>query len=122
MEDPASIMKKFKRAVTDSDNEVRYDRTDKPGVSNLLDILAACSGVKPEELAPKYSQYGALKVDTGEAVLAVLEPIQRRYRELMDDPAELGRLLAIGADRARQVASATLARAYGAIGLLPLTS
>jgi tryptophanyl-tRNA synthetase len=61
-------------------------------------------------------------VDTGEAVLAALEPIQRRYRELMDDPAELGRLLAIGAARARQVASATLARAYGAIGLLPLTS
>lgn len=120
MEDPTAILKKFKRAVTDSDNEVRYDRAEKPGVSNLLDILAACTGDKPESLAERYTQYGPLKSDTGEAVLAVLEPIQRRYHELLGDPGELSRLLQTGASRARSVASATLERAYRAIGLLPL--
>ena len=119
MEDPASIMKKFKRAVTDSDNEVRYDRDTKPGVTNLLDILAACTAADPRALATQYSQYGQLKIDTGEAVLSVVTPIQQRYHELMDDPAELSRLLKIGASRARYVATTTLERAYRAIGLLP---
>jgi tryptophanyl-tRNA synthetase len=121
MEDPSAIGRKFKRAVTDSDNEVRYDRASKPGVSNLLDILAACTGDDPRSVAERYSQYGSLKADTGDAVLALLEPVQRRYRELMDDPAELSRLLRHGAERARGVASATLSRAYEAIGLLPLS-
>ena len=119
MEDPASIAKKFKRAVTDSENEVRYDREKKPGVSNLLDILAACTDKDPKELASHYSQYGPLKSDTGDAVIAVVEPIQRRYNELMNDPEELNRMLWKGATRARTVASATLERAYRAIGLLP---
>jgi tryptophanyl-tRNA synthetase len=122
MEDPQSIAKKFKRAVTDSDNEVRYDRENKPGVTNLLDILAACTNEDPRSLATRYSQYGQLKTDTGDAVLAVLDPIQRRYRELMDDPAELARLLDRGASRARIVAAATLARSYRSIGLLPASS
>lgn len=120
-EDPSAIMKKFKRAVTDSENEVRYDRAAKPGVSNLLDILAACTGEKPESVAERYVQYGPLKNDTGEAVLAVLQPIQQRYRELLADPGELDRLLQLGASRARTVAAATLERAYRAIGLLPST-
>jgi tryptophanyl-tRNA synthetase len=119
MDDPSQIMKKFKRAVTDSDNEVRYDRDNKPGVTNLLDILGACTHEDPRELANRYSQYGALKVDAGEAVVSVLEPIQQRYRQLMDDPGELSRLLQIGSLRARSVATATLERAYRAIGLLP---
>ncbi len=79
MDDPAAIMKKFKRAVTDSDSEVRFDREGKPGVSNLLEILAAATGRTPEECAAGYTQYGPLKVDTGEAVVALLEPIQARY-------------------------------------------
>lgn len=120
MEDPSSIAKKFKRAVTDSDNEVRYDRDTKPGISNLLDILAACTGRDPQLLAAHYSQYGALKNDAGEAVIAVVTPIQRRYQELMGDPGELSRLLRIGATRARSVAATTLSRAYKAIGLLPV--
>jgi tryptophanyl-tRNA synthetase len=122
LDDPKAIMKKFKRAVTDSEtgpDAVRYDVAAKPGVSSLLDILAAVTDRTPQQAAEGYSQYGALKVDTGEAVVAMLEPIQARYHELMGDPAELTRLLQIGADRAREVASATLRRAYDAIGLLP---
>jgi tryptophanyl-tRNA synthetase len=119
LDDPKTIMKKFKRAVTDSGSEVYYDVDAKPGVSSLLDVLAAATGRTPQEAAGGYSQYGPLKVDTGEAVVAMLEPIQARYRELIDDKGELARLLKIGADRARGVASATLQRAYDAVGLLP---
>jgi len=119
LDDPKVIMRKFKRAVTDSGTEVRYDVAEKPGVSNLLDILAAVTDRTPQQAAAGYSQYGPLKVDAGEAVVAALEPIQARYRELIDDKAELARLLGIGADRARTVASATVARAYDAIGLVP---
>jgi tryptophanyl-tRNA synthetase len=119
LEDPAAIMKKFKRAVTDSESDVRYDRVEKPGVSNLLDILAACTGESAESLAGHYHQYGPLKNDTGEAVLAMLEPIQARYHELITDRGELTRLLRVGADKAGEVARATLARAYDHIGLLP---
>jgi tryptophanyl-tRNA synthetase len=119
LDDPKVIMKKFKRAVTDSQSEVRYDVANKPGVSSLLDILAAVTDRTPQEAAEGYHQYGPLKVDTGEAVVAMLEPIQARYRELIDDKGELARLLAIGAEKARTVASATLDRSYGAIGLLP---
>lgn len=119
LDDPDVIMKKFKRAVTDSDGEVRFDRATKPGVSNLLEILAVCRSTTPEALSASYSQYGPLKHDTGEAVVELLSPIQARYRELMNDQAELSRLLHVGADKARRVASATLARAYANIGLLP---
>jgi tryptophanyl-tRNA synthetase len=119
LDDPAVIMKKFRRAVTDSESEVRYDVITKPGVSSLLDILAAATGTTPTAAAEGYTQYGALKADTGEAVVAMLEPIQARYRELIDDRAELTRLLQIGSGRARAVASTTLQRVYDAIGLVP---
>lgn len=119
LDDPTTIMKKFKRAVTDSDAEVYYDVAAKPGVSSLLDILAAATGRSPQDAAAGYTQYGPLKVDTGEAVVALLAPIQSRFRELIADKAELARLLRIGADKARTVASATLERAYDAVGFLP---
>ncbi|MBM3827938.1 MAG: tryptophan--tRNA ligase [Actinobacteria bacterium] len=119
LDEPAAIMKKFKRAVTDSDGEVRFDRATKPGVSNLLEILAACTGRSPAEVAGSYSQYGPLKNDAGQAVVELLTPIQHRYRELMGDRAELSRLLRRGADKAREVASRTLQRTYDNIGLLP---
>lgn len=118
LEDPSSILKKFRRAVTDSDNEVSYDRESKPGVSNLLDILSACTGEEQSKLAAQYSQYGQLKSDTGEAVVAALDPIRYRAHELITDKAELSRLLLRGSERARAVASSTLHRAYDAIGLL----
>jgi len=119
LDPPSVIARKFKRAVTDSGSEVRYDREEKPGVSNLLDILSACTGEPPAALAERYTQYGPLKSDTGDAVVAMLEPVQARYRELMDDRGELAALLRRGADKARAVASATLARTYDAIGFLP---
>ena len=119
LDDPASIVKKFKRAVTDSDNDVEFDRERKPGVSNLLEILAAVTNESPASLATTYTQYGKLKQDTGEAVAEMLRPIQSRYHELMADPAELSNLLALGKDRASKVAQATLARAHRAIGLYP---
>jgi tryptophanyl-tRNA synthetase len=119
MDDPALIAKKFKRAVTDSESEVRYDREAKPGISNLLDILAVATGRTPEQVAGEYTQYGALKVDTGAAIIELVTPIQARYRELMDDRGELSSLLAKGAERARAVAQPTLDRVHRAIGLLP---
>lgn len=119
LDEPAAILKKFKRAVTDSDGEVRFDRAEKPGVSNLIEILAACTSRTPQQVAGEYTQYGPLKADTGEAVVAILAPIQHRYHELMGDKAELSRLLRTGAEKARAVASATLERTYNNIGLLP---
>ena len=119
LDDNAVIEKKFKRAVTDNDGEVRYDRQAKPGVSNLLDILSACTGTPIETLASSYSQYGPLKKDTAEAVISVVEPVRTRYGELMADRGELARLLRIGNDRARAVAAATLARVHSAVGLMP---
>ena len=118
LDEPAAILKKFKRAVTDSDGEVRFDRAEKPGVSNLIEILAACTSRTPQQVAGEYSQYGPLKADTGEAVVEILAPIQHRYHELMGDKAELSRLLRTGAEKARAVASATLERTYSNIGLL----
>ena len=119
MDDPSDIARKFKRAVTDSDNEVRYDRAAKPGVSNLLEILAVCTGSTPQELADKYTQYGPLKTDAGDAVAELLRPVQSRYTQLMTDRGELASLLRKGADKATGVAAATLDRAYNAIGFLP---
>jgi len=119
MDDPTDIARKFKRAVTDSDNEVAYYRAKKPGVTNLLEILSVCTGTSPQDLAGKYTQYGPLKTDTGEAVIELLRPIQARYDELMTDRAELAALLRKGSQKAGAVAAATLDRAYTAIGFLP---
>jgi len=118
LDEPAVIERKFKRAVTDSSSEVVYDREGKPGVANLLEILAAATGTTPQKAADNYSQYGPLKADTGAAVVAMLAPIRERYQQLMNDRAELARLVRRGDERAEAVASATLARAHKAIGLL----
>ncbi|MCP3909834.1 MAG: tryptophan--tRNA ligase, partial [Actinomycetia bacterium] len=86
LDDLDSIEKKIKRAVTDTDSEVRFDIAGKPGVSNLLSILGAATGREPEEVAEGYSQYGPLKADTAEAVIEMLRPIQARFTELATDP------------------------------------
>ncbi len=119
LDDPKAVEKKIKRAVTDTESEVRYDVAAKPGVSNLLSILAAATGRTPDEAAAGYTQYGPLKADTAEAVIERLAPIQARYAELVADPAETQRLLAVGAAKASELAAATLARAQANIGLLP---
>ena len=118
-EDLASVAKKFKRAVTDSDGEVRYDVAEKPGVSNLLSILGAVTGRSPEDVAEQYSQYGPLKADTAEAVVEMLRPIQERLADLRSDPERTAELLAVGATKARAVAAPVVARAKDHIGLLP---
>ncbi len=118
LEEEKKVEKKFKRAVTDSDGEVRFDIDEKPGVSNLLSILGAATGKNPEDLASDYTQYGPLKGDTAEAVIELLRPIRTRYEELAADPAETERLLKIGADKAEAIASDVLARAQRNIGLL----
>jgi tryptophanyl-tRNA synthetase len=117
LDEPAAIAKKFKRAVTDSDSEVRYDPKAKPGVSNLLSILAAATASDPTAVAAQHSQYGSLKSAAAEAVVDLLAPIQERYRELSADPGETERLLAVGAAKARETASVVLGRARDAIGL-----
>ena len=119
LDEPGAIERKFKRAVTDSDNTVTYDRDNKPGVANLLEILATATDSSPSAVAMKYSQYGVLKTDTGAAVAAMLAPIRARYQELMNDRGELARLIRRGDERAEAVAAATLARAHAAIGILP---
>jgi len=118
LDDLKAIEKKFKRAVTDSDNEVFYDPQAKPGVANLLSILGGATGKDPADLANDYEQYGALKVATAEAVIELVRPIQQRYAELASDPAETERLIAKGADKAREIASKTYARARDNIGFL----
>ncbi len=118
LDDPSVIVRKIKAAVTDSDAEVRYHIQAKPGVSNLLSILGASTGRTPEEVADAYSMYGPLKTDTAEAVVELLRPVQTRFAELEADPAETARLLQIGADKARAIATATLDRARTNIGLL----
>ena len=118
LDDPAVIIRKIKSAVTDSEAEVRYDVQAKPGVSNLLSMLAAATGRTPEAVAADYSMYGPLKADTAEAVVELLRPIQTRFAELEADPAETSRLLRMGADKARSIAAVTLERARTNIGLL----
>ncbi len=118
LDEPATITKKIKAAVTDNDAEVRYDPEAKPGVSNLLSILGASTGRSPEKAAGDYTMYGPLKTDTAEAVIELLRPIQARFAQLQADPAETSRLLAIGAGKAREIAAATLHRARTNMGLL----
>ena len=119
LDDPKAIERKIKRAVTDTESEVRYDVAAKPGVSNLLSILGAATGRSPEEASVGYHQYGPLKADTAAAVVELLAPIQERFRELESDPAETRRLLAVGATKAHEYANVTLGRAKAALGLLP---
>jgi len=118
LDDFKSIEKKFKRAVTDSESEVRFDVENKPGVSNLLSILSAATGKPIDALAGQYTQYGPLKADTAEAVIDVLRPIQARFAELQADPGKTERLLAVGAAKASEIAGGVLARAKHNIGLL----
>jgi len=118
LDDAATVKRKIMRAVTDTDNEVRFDQAGKPGVSNLLQMLSACTdGTPPSELATRYTQYGPLKKDTVEAVNALLEPIRARYAELDADPGHVEKQYRAGADKARAAAGATLAAAKHAIGL-----
>ena len=118
LDPPDVIEKKFKRAVTDSDDEIFFDAEKKPGISNLLSILGAATGKTPQEACNGITRYGDLKSATAEAVIELLRPVQEKYYALADDPGETNRLIAKGAEKAREIASATLSRARNNIGLL----
>lgn len=119
LDEPEVIRKKVMRAVTDSGRDVAYDREARPGVSNLLEILAACGSGNPEALAGVYESYGSLKKDTAEAVVELLRPVQQRHKELCADPAYVEGVLQEGAAKAREMARPRVDAAYRAIGLLP---
>ncbi|NMR28345.1 tryptophan--tRNA ligase [Crystallibacter degradans] len=121
LDNPKTAAKKIKSAVTDDGTEIRFDREAKPGVSNLLTIYSTLSGKSIDSIVADYQgkMYGHLKVDLAELVVERLAPIQTRAQELLDDPAELDRLLARGAEKARGIASATLADVYNKVGFLP---
>jgi tryptophanyl-tRNA synthetase len=114
---PDVIRRKIARAVTDSDSEVRYDPVAKPGVSNLLDILAAVTEGDPRALGKTFSSYGALKAAVSDAVAEVLGPIQQRYQALRADERALAKVLAAGAEKASRQADPVVQRARAAIGL-----
>jgi tryptophanyl-tRNA synthetase len=119
LDDPELIRRKIGRAVTDPGSDVVYDPISKPGVSNLLQLLAAATGQDPVELAAGYDRYAALKADVADAVVELLRPVQERYGHLVADPGLVAAILERGASRAESVATVTLARARQAVGLLP---
>jgi tryptophanyl-tRNA synthetase len=121
LEDPRRIEKRIKSAVTDTGRDVLFDPEGKPGVSNLMTILAAVTDGTVEQVQEDFAGrgYGDLKKAVAEAVLAVAVPLQQRQRELLDDPAELDRLLARGAQKARAVAGPTLRQVYERVGFVP---
>lgn len=114
------ILKKFKSSVTDAGKEIKYDEKSKPGISNLLTIHSAFSGKSITEVENEFSDkgYGDLKTAVAEVVNSELAPIREKTATLMQDPAELMRILKIGGEKANHVASETLKKVYGAIGLV----
>jgi tryptophanyl-tRNA synthetase len=120
LEDPAKAAKKIKSAVTDTGREIVFDPENKPGVSNLLTIYSALTARTVQDLESAYAGkgYGDLKKDLAEVVVEFVKPIQARTKEYLDDPAQLDKVLAIGAEKARSVATVTLATVYDRIGFL----
>ncbi|MEU1727223.1 tryptophan--tRNA ligase [Nonomuraea sp. NPDC005692] len=119
LDEPDVLRRKVMRAVTDADNTVAYDPDRKPGVSNLLAILAACTGRAPEDLASRFDRYGELKEAVADAVVTTLAPIRDRYLHLSEDPGHVQKALRSGAERARDLAGAKIRQTKAAIGLLP---
>jgi len=115
---PGAIDKKIKKAVTDTDNEVRYDWEHKPGISNLLDIYSSFSNEAPQVVAQRYTRYGDLKGDLSALVIESLAPLRERHHELMGDRAELRAVVTNGALKASEVAGAVYRRAAHAVGLI----
>lgn len=121
LDEPKVTAKRIKSAVTDAETKVRFDPAGKPGISNLLTIYSSLSGRTMAELEADYDgrMYGHLKVDLADVVVDALSPVRKRAGELLSDPAELDRLLAKGAAKARDIAAATLADVYAKVGFLP---
>jgi tryptophanyl-tRNA synthetase len=120
MDPPDEIRRKFKTAVTDSATDVRHAPQEKPGISNLLEIMSVATGEAVPDLEARYDGggYGRFKEDVAEAVVALIAPIQERYSELRADESELRALLARGAEKAREASAPTLERMYERIGFV----
>jgi tryptophanyl-tRNA synthetase len=121
LDEPNKTAKKIKSAVTDADREIRFDRGEKPGVSNLLTLHSTFSGTSIADLEAQFEGkgYGDLKKDVAEVVVAEFAPVRERTLELLNDPAELDRMLSKNAERANEMAQKTLDRVYDRIGFLP---
>jgi tryptophanyl-tRNA synthetase len=121
---PDQIRKKFKSAVTDSEREIRYDPAQKPGVSNLLEIMSVATGESIEALQARFdgAGYGDLKAAVGESVVELLTPIRERFEALRADERELNRLLAVGAEKARRASEPTLELMYDRMGFVRSTA
>ncbi len=119
-DEPDVIIKKFKKAVTDSENKVRFDPENKPGVSNLMQIYSSITGLKMEEIEKEFenSGYGDFKTKVAETVVDKLEPIQKKYKELLENKEYLEKIYTEGANRARKLASKTLDEVKERIGIL----
>jgi tryptophanyl-tRNA synthetase len=117
---PDVIRKKLKSAVTDSGRDIVHDPESKPGISNLIEIMSVATGESFEQIESRYDGqgYGPFKEEVAEAVVALLDPIQERYDELRSDEAELRRLLALGADKAREASAPTLEAMYQRMGFV----
>ncbi|HJS49103.1 MAG TPA: tryptophan--tRNA ligase [Gaiellaceae bacterium] len=120
VDEPDVIRKKFKTAVTDSGREVQHDPVTKPGISNLIEIMSVATGEPVASVEGRYdgAGYGQFKEEVGEAVVSLLTPIQARYEELRADEGELRRLLAVGADKAREASAPTLEAMYDRMGFV----
>ena len=120
LDDPKTSAKRIRSAVTDNDGIIAYDKDNKPGVSNLLVIQSALTGTPVEQLVAGYegAGYGALKADTADALEAFTTPLRARFDELMADRGELERILAVGAERAREVAEPLVQDIYDKVGFL----
>lgn len=120
MDEPTAVAKKIKSAVTDTDGEIRFDREQKPGVSNLLGIYSAITSESISALEARYAGqgYGALKSELAEVVVEHLTPIRERANELLNDKAQLDALLAVGAQKANEIAEQTLAKVYDRLGFV----
>ena len=125
LDEPKKIEKKLKKAVTDSDEQARiyFDRTEKPGVSNLLTLMSVATKRSIEELVPEYEDkmYGHLKKDTADAVVGMIEPIQARFKEIREDQTLLNNIMKTGAEKASIRAEKTLKSVYDALGFIPRT-
>ena len=121
LDEPKVTAKRIRSAVTDAGTEIRFDRQEKPGISNLLSIYSALTGRAVAELEQDYEgrMYGHLKAELADVVVETLAPVRARAEELLADPAELDRLLAQGAAKARAMAAPTLAEVYARMGFLP---
>ena len=120
LDKPEDIMRKFKRAVTDSDREIRFDRENKPGISNLIEIYAAATGITREETMAQFEgkSYGDFKPAVGEAVVELLRPIRENTERLLKDKGELERIYKEGAMRAAHIADRTVAKVKKKIGFI----